>query len=217
MDPNKDERFVLSDQWAPDLDLKAFRHRDLTDPSKGSVARSFSGGERNRMFIQGSDNFEDVTLVSGADSRADSRGFVITDFDRDGWLDLGITSPQSPRFQLLKNKIGERKSESNNQAVFVKLEGGNQAAKASTEWSSRDAYGSTILATIGETKRIYQLSCGEGLASQNGKWIHIGMGESQSIDRLDVTWPSGKKTSHENVKSGSRIKLFEDGRTAKIN
>jgi len=169
------------------------------------------------MFIQTGDNFDDVSLVSGADTRVDCRGFVLFDYDRDGWLDLGVTSPQSPRFQIYRNQIAKRDSESPNQSVLIALEGGNQGTRGQSEWSSRDAYGATVLVTTNGTKRKFQLSCGEGLASQNSKWIHVGLGEAKQVDRLEVTWPSGKTTSHDEVSAGTRIKLFEDGRSSVLN
>jgi hypothetical protein len=59
-------------------------------------------------------------------------------------------------------------------------------------------------------KRMFHLSCGEGLSSVNSKRIHIGMGDADKIDMLEVTWPSGKKTIKENVNAGERITIFEN-------
>ena len=59
-------------------------------------------------------------------------------------------------------------------------------------------------------KRMFHLSCGEGLSSVNSKRIHIGMGDADKIDMLEVTWPSGKKTIKKNVKAGERITIFEN-------
>ncbi len=210
MDPTKTDNFAHSKVWnSGDLGMKVFQKRDKNDPTKGFTSRSLSGKERHRLFIQSGGNFEDASLVSGADFREDGRGFVLFDFDHDGWLDLGVTAPQRPRFRILRNTIGDGQ-ESANRAVFIGLQGGHQGTESQTKWSARDAYGATVLATIGETKRLYQLSCGEGLSSQNSKWIHVGVGSAEQIDRLDVTWPSGKKTFQENVAAGERITLFED-------
>ena len=187
--------------------------KDPDDPEQGSVARSFSGNEQNRMFIQTEDNFDDVTLVSGVGTRKDSRGFVLFDFDHDGWLDLGVTSPQSPRFRIFRNNIGDLETETPNQSAFVTLEGGHQGIDSQSEWSARDAIGASFLVTMDGTRRRYQLSCGEGLASQNSRWIHVGMGQYKMIDQIDVLWPSGKRTTHQNIAAGTRVILHEDGRT----
>lgn len=214
LDPSKDQSFLLADAWQTgDLEMDLFRRRDPKDPTKGFVSRSLSGSERNRLFIQADGNFKDVSLVSGADFREDGRGFVFFDFDHDGWLDLGVVSPQRPRFRILRNAIGDNQA-APNQAVFINLVGGHESTEPELQWSARDAYGATVLVTVGDTRRLYQSSCGEGFSSQNSKWIHVGIGQQKKIDRIDVTWPSGKKTFYENVLAGARITLFEDGRSS---
>lgn len=169
----------------------------------------FSGGERNRLFLRSEDNYKDVTLVSGIDFREDGRGFVLFDFDRDGWLDLGISSPNEPRFRIARNRLAEFQ-ETKNGFVEVSLVGGQSSAEPSTEWSSRDAFGSRVLATVGEEKRMFQLSCGEGFSIQNAKRIHIGLGDSSKIDKLEVLWPSGKTSVREDVNAGERITIYEN-------
>ncbi len=189
--------------------MSIFRPRDKNDPRKGFISRSFSGNERNRLFMQADDNFEDVSLVSGADFREDGRGFALLDFDQDGWLDLGIMSTQRPRFRLLRNTIGDGQANPNHFA-YVRLIGGHHGTEPTSEWSPRDPCGTTVLVTIGETKRMHHYSCGEGFSTQNSKWIHIGMKDAEKIDRLEINWPSGKKTVHENVPAGSRLTLLEN-------
>jgi hypothetical protein len=167
-----------------------------------------SGGERNRLFLNTGENFKDVSLVSGVDFREDGRGFVLFDYDRDGWLDMGISSPNAPRFRLVKNRMADFQ-EAQNGFVEVSLVGGQESASSSTEWTSRDAYGSKVVATVGDTKRMFQLSGGGGLSVQNANRIHIGIGKAMKIDKLEVRWLSGKTTVRENVKAGERITIRE--------
>ena len=179
------------------------------DEGPGFTVDSFSGNERNRMFLQTDGNFDEVSLVSGADFREDGRGFVLFDFDHDGYLDMGVVSPNRPRFRILKNTMGDDQATPNHSA-FVNLVGGHNGTESQSQWSARDAYGATLLVTIGNQQRAYQASCGEGLASQNSKWIHLSLGQSETIDRIEVTWPSGKKTIQEKVSAGERVTLFEN-------
>ena len=120
----------------------------------------------------------------------------------------------SPRFRLLRNTMGD--DESQKRSISVSLVGGNDKADATEELSARDAIGATLIATSGDGKRAFQLSRWEGLATQNSKWIHIGTGTEDKIGRLDITWPSGKKTVHENIATGSHVTLFEDGSAPKF-
>ena len=215
LDPTKDREFVSAEQWnETDLTMLLFEERPEGDKKKGFLANSFSGNERNRLFLQANGNFEEASLVSGADFREDGRGFVLFDYDHDGFVDMGVISTQRPRFRILRNAMSDGEQATANRSVFVNLVGGNDTAEPSDQWSARDAYGATLLVTTGDTKRMYQNSCGEGLSSQNSKWIHIGVGAMETIDRIDVTWPSGKKTVHENIKAGERVTFYEKGDVA---
>ncbi len=204
--PNRDDNFKSAAEWGPDEAMKMVLFRKSEDPKEGAFFQgsSLSGGERNRLYLQRKGNFKDLTLVSGADFREDGRGFVLFDYDNDGRMDLGVTSPNSPRFRILKNQI-----ESSGNFVSLQLVGGHDSSEPTTEWSSRDAFGARVIATIGETKRMFQLSGGEGLAGQNSNRIHIGLGDSQQVDRLEIKWPSGKVTVKESVKTGTRLTVSE--------
>ena len=64
-------------------------------------SHSFSGGERNRFFLNGAGRtYTDLSGVSGLDSIADSRGFALIDYDRDGWMDLVVVNSNEPQLQL---------------------------------------------------------------------------------------------------------------------
>ena len=134
-DPGKDEEFQKDEQWdAKSLRIVAFEPED--DGAKDGPAfrgSPFSGNERNRLFMRDGDNFDDVTLVSGVDFRQDGRGFVLFDYNRDGWVDLGIISPNHPRLRIAKNRMGERLG--NHGFVEVQLIGGQTSAEPSTQWS----------------------------------------------------------------------------------
>ena len=172
-------------------------------------SNSLSGGERHRMFMRRDGNFKEYSLVSGVDFREDGRGFSLLDIDNDGFLDMGITSPNHPRFRVMRNRMGDQLA---TKPGFVRLSlvGGQTGPESSTEWSPRDAFGSRVLVTMGDQKRMFHLSLGEGLSGQNAKWIHIGLGQAEKIDQVEVFWPSGKRTTHENIAAGEHPTLFEN-------
>ncbi len=210
-DPSRDREFIREKQWGADqfniVLFEAAENPDADGPSFRSAP--FSGGERNRLFLQRDGNYDEMTLVSGVDFRQDGRGFALSDFDRDGFMDLIIASPNEPRLRIARNQIRERQSSANG-FVELRLVGGQTTTEPSTRWSARDPFGATVLAISGETKRMFQLSCGEGISSQNTNVIHIGMGGTQKIDSLEVTWPSGKTSRQENMAAGERITIFEN-------
>ena len=177
---------------------------------------ALSGGERHRLFLRRHDNYKDMTLVSGADFREDGRGYVLFDYDLDGMLDMGITSPNYPRFRIVRNRIGDLQTEENG-FVEITLVGGQTSTEPSTEWSPREPFGARVLVTTGEKQRMFQLNCGEGLSIQNSKRIHIGMGQTAKIDRMEVIWPSGKTSVRENIPTGERLTVFENPQDQSVN
>jgi hypothetical protein len=176
--------------------------------AKRLKSNSLSGGERNRIFFRRDGNFVDLSLLSGVDFREDGRSFVLFDANQDGWLDMGITSPNHPRFRVVKSVIGDSKF-ADGGFVEVSLIGGHDAANANLDWSPRDAYGAKVIATIDGQKRMFRLSCGQGLSTVNAKRIHIGLGAAKSVEKIKVIWPSGKTSVQENVEAGSRVEILE--------
>ena len=87
---------------------------------------------------------------------------------------------------------------------------GGRRRRASGEWSSRDAFGATVKVTADATERLFQLSCGEGLSGVNAQRIHVGLGGLDSVDRIEVLWPSGKVTVLKDVEAGKRITIYEN-------
>ncbi len=173
------------------------------------VSNSFSGNERNRLFIQRDGNFDDFTLVSGADFLQDCRNFALVDFDRDGWLDVVVRSAQNPQFHILRNQFGSLTENNASRFLRIQLVGGNDGEEPSSEWSSRDAIGAKILVTTDDgKKRLFVKSCGEGLAVQNSSLIHVGLGAAE-LDSIEVTWPSGKTTSVSDWKVGGNVVVNE--------
>ena len=62
---------------------------------------SFSGSERNSMFIKSDDGrFSNVSGVSGFDSKSDGRCLATMDINRDGLMDLLTTNANKPTLAI---------------------------------------------------------------------------------------------------------------------
>jgi hypothetical protein len=55
------------------------------------------------------------------------------------------------------------------------------------------------------------ISAGDGYASQYSRIAHFGFGNAQSIDMLEITWPSGHKQTFRNVAVDRLIEVDENG------
>ena len=198
-DPSQDDSFRDDSRW----DNQKYQNRVLVDSTEGSGSRlkqkwgftsnSLSGRERNRMFLRHKGNFSDVSLISGVDDIADGRSFALLDFNQDGWQDIAMMSLNAPRFKLYRNELKTIYPE--NSSFRFRLIGGQRSGTASANLSNRDGIGATALITFASgNKLLVQKQAGEGFASQNSDVKMIGVPEGDSIERVDIRWPSGVTT-----------------------
>lgn len=206
-DPSRGEQFANSNAWKN----QKYLNKQLIPLPGGPpfyASNSFSGHEANRLFLSDGRLFEDISGVSGADHRGDGRGFAVIDFDRDGWQDIVLYSTNYPRIKLLRNLMGDRLQ--NRSRIEVQLKGANQAASASSVVSAIDSVGCIVLATYKSgRKQARRLSVGEGNVAQNSSLIWFGQTDEDPVVRLDAKWPSGKRLTVSDPKTGTPIKMSE--------
>jgi hypothetical protein len=175
-----------------------------------STGKSWSGNERNHLFLGDGKDFVRVSGISGADDPADSRGFAVLDFDHDGNLDIALTNLGKPRMRLLKNNSNRR----GNGFIAVRYVGGNHTCKPSKKYSSRDGYGATIELVLDDGSKIFREHwTGDGFMTQHSSTMVIGLGK-RKVRSIEVRWPSGRVQNHARVESGSLVIADERGSIA---
>ena len=80
--------------------------------------------------------------------------------------------------------------------------------------SNRDAIGTKVTAfttdsTGGVIQRVRQLACGEGMLAQYSRWLHFGLGNTTTIDSLEIRWPLGDVDMLYGVAADQRLVLTE--------
>jgi hypothetical protein len=103
------------------------------------------------------------------------RGAAFGDLFNDGKTDVVINELEGPPV-LLRNV-----SPDHHHWVGLKLIG---AAK-----SPRDAVGATVYLTAGGMRQRRDVMSGGSFASSNDQRLHFGLGDSSSIDQVEVHWP----------------------------
>ena len=159
---------------------------------------SFSGHERNKLWVKDGADFVDVSDLSGADSPNDSRSAIAADFDDDGDLDLFVHSIQRERHALYRNDATQPGSAD---AGFLKL----RLRATSGHW---EAIGATVIVMgpMGPTAQV--LSRGAGFATCQAPELVFGLG-SKTKASVEVLWPGGERESFGNLAAGSRLVLEE--------
>lgn len=154
---------------------------------------SFSGFERNKVWINDGGAFADLSDVSGADDPNDSRAAVMADFDDDGDVDLFVHNIQRERHDLYRNDVA--------QGGFLSL-----ALRATT--SQHEAIGATVVVhgPLGPVARVN--ARGDGFVSSSTAPLHFGLGTADAAE-VEVQWPGGKRESFGRLAAGTRALLVE--------
>jgi len=171
---------------------------------------SFSGHERNHLFLNRGDRFLEASSVSGLDDLADGRAFGILDFDRDGWSDVAVVSANAPLLQLFRNDIAAVLGEDEGNVIAVRLVGGNREAAPSDSWSARDGYGARVEVAVDGRMLLREHVCGGGMAAQNSATMLVGIGAADAAGSIEITWPSGRTSRVGRIEAGSLVTVFEN-------
>lgn len=116
-------------------------------------------------------------------SAVGSRSSVIFDIDDDGDLDIVTNGVNSPPMVLVSN-LTDRKV--NVRFLKVKLVGAK---------SNHDGLGAVVKVQAG-TKTYTKVNDGKsGYLSQSVCPLYFGLGEADTVDQIEVTWPSGEQTT----------------------
>jgi hypothetical protein len=178
------------------LDLVAVNgHLDAT---VRNVNGNTGYAQRPHLFLnQGQGRFRDAAVEAGTEfgSPKVARGVACGDFDRDGDVDLLITTNQGPA-HLYRNDLGN-----GNRSIRVRLTGTK---------SNRDAIGSTVRLFTPDGVQSRMVKTGSSYLSQSEPALTFGLGRRDSADRMVIAWPSGRVDDFKNLKVG-RYECREGG------
>lgn len=207
--------FRFSPEWkrtpAPDRGGPALDARLVGVDRQGDSVRvhSLHGGERNRFFAnRGGRAFVDASGLSGLDNPADSRGFVVLDYDRDGWPDVALVNANQPLFNLYHNEMA--KAGVRGGVVALRFAGGNRSASATKPYTCRDGFGARVRLELGDQQIVREHRCGEGWSVQNSATMLVGIGAHAAAKAVEVRWPSGAKSSIADVPEGTLLTVYEN-------
>ena len=177
----------------PDVDLADARNW----PPMGE--KTLSGYQRNHLFLnRGGTLFEDEAARHGVDSIRDARGVAILDLFDDGRLDLVVTNAGAVPHLFVH--VGE----SANHWIGLVLEGSGR---------NPEAIGALVRATAGGAERIRLVDGGNGFAGQSSRRVHFGLGAADSVETLEIRWPSGVTSTFTDV-AADRIWRAVEGEPA---
>ncbi len=154
--------------------------------------------QRPQLFRNVAGRLTDVSAEAGPGFQVPlvARGAAYADFDRDGDLDLVITT-NGGRAVLLRNDGGNK-----NPAVRLTLRGTT---------SNASAIGAVVEATAGDLTQRYTVRGGSSYLSQSELPLTIGLGTAKQIDKLVIHWPNGDDATVTNLAAGKSLQIDEPG------
>jgi enediyne biosynthesis protein E4 len=154
-------------------------------------------GHEDQLFQnEGNGKFRDVSLELGDYFKQAyvGRGSCIGDYDNDGDLDIYIVNLNS-RGMFLRNNKGNQ-----NNWLTINLIG---------QSSNRDGIGARVKITSGGQTQSAQKKSTTGYLSQNDPRMHFGLARNETVDKIEIKWPSGKTQVLENIKANQILTIKE--------
>ncbi|MBI3940082.1 MAG: CRTAC1 family protein [Acidobacteria bacterium] len=141
--------------------------------------------------------FTDVALQAGAEFARPkvARGAAYGDFDRDGDLDLLVTTNNGPAY------LFENQSAGGSHWISLQTRGAR---------SNRDGIGTLVKTLVGGRMQQQMVHSGSSYCSQSQLPLVFGLGSAPKIERLEVYWPSGKKQEFKDVAADKFYVVDED-------
>ncbi len=138
-----------------------------------------------------------LTGTVTVDEALSTRSSIIIDLDDDGDLDI-VTNEMNDRPQIFFSNLSEKK-----EIHFLKI-------KLIGQTSNRDAIGASVRVSVGGQLRIQMQ---DGKASYLGHSViplYFGLGNSTSVDFIEVKWPHGEVQKIENPSIDQLIVITEE-------
>jgi hypothetical protein len=148
------------------------------------------------LFLNSNGSFRDVAAQAGSSFNQPrvGRGLAAGDFDRDGDVDVLMTTNNGPAV-LFRND-----QKSSNRSLRLRLRG---------TMSNRDAIGAAVRIFHGGTSQSRMVKSGSSYLSQSELPLTFGVGTRDVVDRLVITWPNGRTEEFKAVATGKAYDCTE--------
>ena len=150
-----------------------------------------------QLFLNdGNAKFHDVAneVGGGFAQPKVGRGLAVGDFDRDGDLDLLLTTNNGPAYLYRNDQLA------GNRSLRLHLVGTK---------SNRDAIGATVrLHSNGQIQSRYVRS-GSSYLSQSEFPVTFGVGKQDEVEKIVVHWPTGYTEEYPKLKTGTSHQITE--------
>jgi hypothetical protein len=162
---------------------------------------NFGEAYKNKRIVYrnlGNGRFKDVSsdLGPGISARFSSRGAAFGDYMNNGCIDAVVLNLNDPP-SLLRNEGGNKQN-------WIKL-------KLIGTHCNRSAIGARVRVITGKHIQMDEVSSGGSVMSQNDLRLHFGLGHNNTVDMIEVKWPTTQKTEHFPHIKANQILVIREG------
>jgi enediyne biosynthesis protein E4 len=150
-----------------------------------------------QLFLNlGGGKFRDVAseVDGGFEQPKVGRGLAYGDFDRDGDVDLLLTTNNGPAYLYRNDQTG------GNRSIRFRLAGTK---------SNRDAIGAVVRIYHGGQSQSRMVRGGSSYLSQSELPVTFGVGKGDKIERATVEWPGGRTEEFKDLATGKSYHCVE--------
>lgn len=146
----------------------------------------------------GNGRFQDISSESGPgiNQHFSSRGAAFGDYDNDGGMDALILNMNDPP-SLLHNTSASRQN-------WIKL-------KLVGTHCNRTAIGTRVRVITGKHTQMDEVHSGDSVMSQSDLRLHFGLGKIETIDAIEVKWPTTQKVEVFKQVKANQILTIREG------
>jgi hypothetical protein len=133
-------------------------------------------------------------IGGGFDQPKVGRGLAFGDFDRDGDLDLLLTTNNGPACLYRNDQLA------GNRSIRFRLVGTK---------SNRDAIGAVVRISCGGLNQSRMVKSGSSYLSQSELPLTFGLEKHDRVERVSIAWPSGATQEFKNLAAGRGYECVE--------
>ncbi|MFM1802906.1 MAG: hypothetical protein RJA81_2258 [Planctomycetota bacterium] len=148
-------------------------------------------------------HFQNTTVATGTGHLQKGHGVSFADHDLDGDLDLFVqTGGQTPADQ--SHNVLFQNPGSGQNSLQIRFIG---------KKSNLSAIGTKVIVNFtekdGTQRKIYRQVTNGSSFGGNSLTMHLGLSDSDQVDRLEVQWPCSQPQIFQNIKAGQLIEIIE--------
>lgn len=170
------------------------------EPDVGRYQQNVAYAQQPSLFWNQRDGtFEEIGAQVGVGKLDVGRGTAYGDYDNDGDLDI-LISNSGVKANYGKPRLLQNSGANRNHYLRVKTTGIE---------SNRDGVGTKVIVKAGGITQRQMVRTGGSYCSQSEMVLTFGLGNSKTVDSLEVVWPSGQVDRYTGQQANRLIEVAE--------